>query len=115
MAGVTVKIHGRDYRVACDDGQEDHVKKLARELDERVSGLAKQAGAVQETQLLVLTSLILTDELQDTRIELTKLRCQMENTSQSHERNKMVEMEKILSNTINEIAGRIEKIAGQIE
>ncbi len=115
MASVTVNIHGRDYRVACDNGEEERVKKVARELDERVSHLARNTGLVPEAQLLVLTALILTDELQDTKSELTKLRRQMENTSQSYERNKMIEMEKILSTTINEIAGRIEKIAGQIE
>jgi cell division protein ZapA (FtsZ GTPase activity inhibitor) len=35
MATVTVSINGRNYRMACDDGQEEHLGRLARELDQR--------------------------------------------------------------------------------
>ena len=115
MASLKIKINGREYVVACDDGQEEHLKKLAREVDERLQTLASHTAPVAENQLLVLTSLILADELHDMRVEITKLRRQMENTSHSFERGKIIEMEKVLSKTINEIAGRIEKIAGQIE
>ena len=39
MAQVSVTINGRQFRMACEDGQEDHLVKLARELDTRISGL----------------------------------------------------------------------------
>lgn len=115
MATALIVINGREYRIACDDGQEDRLKKLADEVNERFTQLARNTMQVPENQLLVLTALVLTDELHDARIEVARLRRQMENTSQSFERSKMIEMEKMLSQTINEIAGRIEKIAGQIE
>lgn len=115
MASVKVSINSRDYVIACDNGQEEHLKKLARDVAERFDTLAAHSGQAAENHLLVLTTLILADELHDARVELAKLRRQMENTSHSFERGKIIEMEKVLSKTINEIAGRIEKIAGQIE
>ena len=29
MALITLTVHGHDYEMACDDGQEDHLRKLA--------------------------------------------------------------------------------------
>ena len=34
MAQVSVSINGRQYRMACDDGQEEHLTRLADELSE---------------------------------------------------------------------------------
>ena len=33
MSHVSVTIHGRQYRMACEDGQEDHLVRLAKDLD----------------------------------------------------------------------------------
>ena len=37
MANVNIKFNGRDYLLSCDDGQEDNLKYLASNLDERFS------------------------------------------------------------------------------
>ncbi len=44
MAQVTVTINGRQFRMACEDGQEGHLMNLARELDSRISGLRTKFG-----------------------------------------------------------------------
>ena len=38
MAQVSVTINGRQFRMTCEDGQEEHLEKLARELDTRIGG-----------------------------------------------------------------------------
>ena len=48
MAQVSLTINGRAYQVACDDGQEGHLQKLAEHLDDKVQGIADQAGSVGE-------------------------------------------------------------------
>ena len=63
MAQVSVTINGRAYQVACDDGQEEHLRKLAEHLDEKVQGIAGQAGPVGEQRLLVMAGLMVADEL----------------------------------------------------
>lgn len=65
MAQVKVRINGRTYEVACDDGQEDHVARLGRYVDGKVAELASQIGQVGDTRLLVMAALLLTDELSE--------------------------------------------------
>lgn len=67
MAQVTLTVNGRSYEVACDDGQEEHLLELARMVDERVRDLAASVGAVGEPRLLVMTSLLIADELDEAR------------------------------------------------
>lgn len=67
MAQVTLTVNGRSYEVACDDGQEDHLLELARMVDGRVRDLAASVGAVGEPRLLVMTSLLIADELHEAR------------------------------------------------
>jgi cell division protein ZapA len=66
MAQVEVTINGRDYRIACDDGQEDHLSSLAAYVDRRVSELVAAVGQVGESRLLVMVSLLIADELSET-------------------------------------------------
>ena len=33
---VTVMINGRQFRMACEDGQQDHLRQLATDLDQRI-------------------------------------------------------------------------------
>lgn len=63
MAEISLSINDRSYQVACDDGQEPHVQKLAEHLDERVRELATRAGQIGEPRLLVMASLQIADEL----------------------------------------------------
>lgn len=44
MAQVTVQVNGREYKLACDDGQEGHLSTLASYVDERVREIAQGAG-----------------------------------------------------------------------
>ena len=42
MPQVNVTINGRQFRMACEDGQEEHLTRLARELDARIEITARQ-------------------------------------------------------------------------
>lgn len=63
MGEVTVTVNSRPYRMACEDGQEGHLKKLGQSLASRVEELAKHVGQVGDAQLLVMAALITADEL----------------------------------------------------
>ncbi len=65
MAQVAVVINGRSYRVSCDEGQEERVLGLGRRVDQQVADLAGRLGQVGEMQLLVMTALLLADELSE--------------------------------------------------
>jgi cell division protein ZapA len=65
MAQVTVTINGRSYPVACSDGEEQRIGELARYVDSKVKIFARDLGQIGEARLLVLTALVLADELAD--------------------------------------------------
>ena len=44
MSQVSVTINGRQFRMACEDGQEGHLMDLARDLDTRIEGLRTNGG-----------------------------------------------------------------------
>ncbi len=63
MAQVNVTINGRQFRMACEDGQEGHLIELARDLDLRISGLRGKFGEIGDTRLTVMAALTVADEL----------------------------------------------------
>lgn len=72
MAQVTLTIAGRNYQVACEDGQETQAQSLGRELDRRALMLSKATGAVSEGLLLTLTGLMIIDEMFEARNSATE-------------------------------------------
>jgi cell division protein ZapA len=62
MATVTLNIHGKQYPVACDDGEEAHLLALADTLNSRVTELADTVGPVGEARLFLMAGLLLSDE-----------------------------------------------------
>lgn len=74
MAQVSVTVNGRKYEISCDDGQETHLFRLAGEVDRRVASLVASVGQVGDARLLLLVSLLLTDQLDDLKKELEATR-----------------------------------------
>jgi cell division protein ZapA len=64
MSNVTLKIGGRDYTVACAQGEEDHVAGLGRMIDEKIQAMG---SGHNETRQLLFASLLLADELHEAR------------------------------------------------
>jgi len=62
MAEVTIVIKGRQYDIACDDGQEDRVLRLASYIDNKIKLISRSGSAYNESHLMVLTALVLADE-----------------------------------------------------
>jgi cell division protein ZapA len=73
MSQVTVTINGRQFRMACEDGQESHLLRLAQELDQRIEKLRVNFGEIGDTRLTVMAALTVADELADTSGRLLRL------------------------------------------
>ncbi len=63
MAEVTITLNGRTYRLECGDGEEEHLLSLSDMVGERLEGLKKQFGQVGDDRLLLMTALMIADEL----------------------------------------------------
>lgn len=116
MSILDIRINGRNYQIACDDGQEGHVRGLSREVDARVKDLgSRMGGQVPDGTLLALTALMLTDELNEAREQNKSLKMQIGNTSQSFEKAKQAELEMSLAQVISDIADDIGNITQSID
>ena len=73
MAQVNVTINGRQFRMACEDGQEGHLRQLAKDLDERIVALRGQFGEIGDARLTVMAALTVADELAETGKKLQRL------------------------------------------
>jgi len=106
MAQVTVTINGRNYPIACNAGEEGRIGELARYVDGKVKGFAKEFGAVGEARLLLLTALVLADELAEAR--------EAQNGHHAAGNGAAPPMEN-LAGGIDALAQRIEAIATRLE
>ena len=73
MSQVSVTINGRQFRMACEDGQEGHLMNLARDLDSRIEGLRKKFGEIGDTRLTVMAALTIADALSETGQRIKRL------------------------------------------
>jgi cell division protein ZapA len=62
-----LSISGRSYRISCRDGDEDRIGRLGDDIAARADRITASLGTVPEGQLLVMTALMLADELADAR------------------------------------------------
>jgi cell division protein ZapA len=73
MPTVNATIAGRQFRLACEDGQEEHLLTLARDMDERIEGLRKQFGEIGDTRLTVMAALMVADELSEAAHKMRRM------------------------------------------
>ncbi len=64
MSNVTLHIAGRDYTMACAEGEEDHILGLGSTIDAKLKALDGSAG-MSEVRQLLFAALIMADELHE--------------------------------------------------
>jgi cell division protein ZapA len=74
---VNVTINARQFRMACEDGQEDHLRGLAKSLDERITALRGQFGEIGDARLTVMAALMIADELSESGKTVKKLQAEL--------------------------------------
>ncbi|MFL1462142.1 cell division protein ZapA [Roseococcus sp. DSY-14] len=74
MGQVTVKLNGYTHTIGCQDGEEDHVRNLVQQLEEKVRAVRSMGGQWSEQRMLLHVALLLADEGHDLRAELQRLR-----------------------------------------
>ncbi len=114
MSALNIHINGRDYQVACDDGQEAHLGRLAQDINDRMRLINKHMGRVPENLHFVLTLLMVTDELFDAKRDLSRVTAQL-NAAGSEGGDasaaRLAELEQMLSEQMENVAARLEKLA----
>jgi cell division protein ZapA len=74
MGQVAVTVNGRPFKLACDDGQEPRIRRLAQHVDQRIAEFIKTVGQAGEARLLLLAAIAIADELSDANEALAQER-----------------------------------------
>lgn len=109
MAELTLTINGRNYGIACEDGQEQRVLDLAHYVDAKMKDIVSAGAATNESHLLVLTALMLADETFDLRDQVGALGDKAEQAGVSQNDELMI------AQAIDSLAERIDTIADRIK
>jgi cell division protein ZapA len=116
MSQVSVTINGRQYRMACEDGQENHLVGLARELDGRIQGLRTKFGEIGDARLTVMAALTVVDELAEMTLRVKQMEQDLAAAQQAHraadEEHRMAQA--VAAAALGTAAERIETIAKKL-
>lgn len=103
MARVDITLGGRHYPIACDDGQEDRVRRIAAYIDQKITAMGTLSGAT-DTHVLVMASLMLGDELFDAHSRLESAQSQPDSgEDETH------------AASLSQLTSRLETIAARLE
>jgi len=113
MSQVNVTINGRVYRMACDDGQEEHLSRLARDLDARIARLRESFGEIGDTRLTVMAGLMVADELVEAKRQIKAREQEIEDMKESRLAigDRIEASELAVAEAIGAAAERIEQLA----
>ena len=78
MNHINVTINGRQYRMACEEGQEVRLLKLAECLETRIESLRGKFGEIGDARLTVMSALMIADELLDANQRILRLQEQVD-------------------------------------
>ena len=110
MSEVTITVNRRPYRLACEDGQEEHLMALAERIDGRIADLVGKFGQIGDQQLLVMVGLLLADE----SAELRRRLAEQEQLSAEHA-SAFAAADAAAAGVLDEMAERIEAVAASVE
>lgn len=116
MAQVTVTIDGKAYRMACEEGQEDHLSELAERFDRYVGHLKSQFGEIGDLRITVMAGIMIMDELSELsrkvaalETEVVALKSNGEGAAESQQRT-----EQLMVSAVSELTARLESLTGKL-
>ena len=116
MPLVNVMINGRAYTLACDEGEESHLKDLAAHVDQKVRELLSSVGQVGEQRLLLMASLLMADEHHEAMAQLAENNREIEalRRAQLGIGAELAKSETAATEVLEEATRRIEDVAARL-
>jgi cell division protein ZapA len=115
MPLVNVMVNNRAYTIACDEGEEDHLRQLAGHVDGKVKELLESVGQVGDQRLLLMAALLIADEHHEAANELQQRTQELGELTGNHGviASKLAESEAVAADALEAATKRIEDIAGR--
>ena len=67
MANVNIKFNNKEFILACEDGQEEHLEELLIQISKKFNNLKNDLGNLGENKLLLITAVKIMDEYYETK------------------------------------------------
>jgi len=117
MAQVNVTIAGRTYRMACDDGQEEHLLGLADRLNRTIEDLRRSFGEIGDQRLTVMAAITMTDQLSEAQRQIARLEAEIRalHDRGSAESQRSEAAEAGIARAISNAAQRIARAAARLD
>ena len=116
MGQVNVIINGKQYRMACDDGEEGHLAGLAERLNAAIDTLRERFGEIGDQRLTVMAALTFADQAAESARRIAELEQRLAQAEQG--RAAAVERQGVVAEravgAIVAVAERIEALAGRV-
>ncbi len=113
MSQVTVTIAGQAYRIACGEGEEAHLERLAADYDSKIEEMRRAFGEIGDLRLHVMAAIAQADELHETKSRVAALEAELARlhslASSPDERTQLIEAR--LAEGVHRAAERIEELA----
>jgi len=116
MAQVTVTIDGKAYRMACEEGQEDHLSALAVRFDQYVGHLRGQFGEIGDLRLTVMAGIMVMDELSEVEKRLKSLEAEIDTLRQGRDAvlSDQMRSEEAVASALSEVTAQIQTIVARL-
>ena len=111
MSHVNVTINGRQYRMACEEGQEARLLQLAESFEARIGSLRGKFGEIGDGRLTVMAALTVCDELFDASQRIGSLERELDtlHNGRTAAADRARATQSAMANALNAAAERIEK------
>ena len=81
MANINIIFNGKEFLLSCDDGQEEHLKELAEQINKKFASLKSELGNIGENKLLLITSIKIMDEYFETKNKIEEKKKELNDLS----------------------------------
>ena len=81
MANVSIKFNNKEFLLACEDGQEEHLEELLIQINKKFNNLKNDLGNLGENKLLLITAVKVMDEYYETKKKIDQKKSELKNLS----------------------------------
>ncbi len=105
MANVSIKFNNKEFLLACEDGQEDHLEELLIQINKKFNSLKNDLGNLGENKLLLITAVKIMDEYYETKKKVDQKKDELNDLS-----NKFKELKSLVYDYRDRKESEIEKL-----
>lgn len=116
MPLVNVMVNSRSYTIACDEGEEDHLRELAAHVDGKVRELLSSVGQVGDQRLLLMAALLIADEHHEVSAQLHLRTQELASLGGTHDdvSGKLEQSQSIAADAFEAATQRLEDVAARL-